>query len=104
MLCNMPNVRKKRAQNKQNYIQSRESVKAASRAASRADYSADPDKKKAVSLAASRATEQENQIPSSVILLQLSVLSKNLKFEKKLFFTILAIQKPYKYTSCFVKF
>ena len=61
------------------------------------------------------APEQESQIPknphkelfwlqSSVILLQLSVLSKNLKFEKKKFFTILAIQKPYKYTGCFVKF
>ena len=56
MLCSMPNqLRKKRAQNKQNYIQNRESVKAASRVASRASYSADPDKKKAVSRAASRA-------------------------------------------------
>ena len=45
------NLRKKRALNKQHYIQNRESVKAASRAASRASYSADLGKKRAASRA-----------------------------------------------------
>ena len=41
------NLRKKRAQNRLWYIQNRQSIKAAGRAASRASYmySADPDKK-----------------------------------------------------------
>ena len=50
------NLRKTRALNKQHYIQNRESVKAASRAASCASYSADPGKKWAASRAASRAS------------------------------------------------
>ena len=60
--CTMPStLRKKRAQNKQRYIQNRESIKAAASAASRASYKADPEKKRAASRASFKADPSKHR-------------------------------------------
>ena len=63
--CTMPsNLRKKRAQNKERYIQNRQRRKEAARAASRASYKADPEKKRAASRASYKTDPEKKRAAS----------------------------------------